>query len=230
MKRHMHRNPSLLELADAVILGDGHEIEPGVILGYEPGRRIADSVLHIGPGAQIRSGTVIYAGSTIGQGLKTGHNVVIREENTIGDDLSIWNNSTIDYGCIIGDSVKIHCSVYVAQFTTLEDEVFLAPGVIIANDPHPICGLCMRGPTIKRGARIGVNVTLLSHIAVGEGALIGAGSVVTRDIPAFSVAYGNPARPTKSVDELPCPFDLVERPYINGFDVRAREVTRRSEP
>lgn len=225
----MPANPSLLELADTVILGDGYEIEPGVILGYEPGRRIADSTLRIGPGAQIRSGTVVYAGSTIGAGLETGHNVVIREENTIGHDLNIWNNSTIDYGCTIGDAVRIHCNVYVAQFTTLEDEVFLAPGVTIANDPHPICGLCMRGPTIKRGARIGVNVTLLSHITIGEGALIGAGSVVTRDIRAFSVAYGNPARPTKSVDELPCPFDLVERPYINGSDVRARKVTRRRQ-
>lgn len=224
----MCTNASLLELADTVILGDGYQVEPGVILGYLPGRRIADVALSIGPGARIRSGTVIYAGSTIGTGLETGHNVVIREENTIGDNLNIWNNSTIDYGCVIGDRVKIHCNVYVAQFTTLEDEVFLAPGVIIANDPHPVCGLCMRGPTIKRGARIGVNVTLLSHITVGEGALVGAGSVVTRDIPAYSVAYGNPARPLKSADELPCPFDLVERPYVNGLDVKARQAAGRS--
>jgi acetyltransferase-like isoleucine patch superfamily enzyme len=224
----MCTNASLLELAATVTLGDGYEVEPGVILGYLTGRRIANVALSIGPGARMRSGTVIYAGSAIGAGLETGHNVVIREENTIGDDLSIWNNSTIDYGCTIGDNVKIHCNVYVAQFTTLEDEVFLAPGVIIANDPHPECGLCMCGPTVKRGARIGVNVTLLPHITIGEGALIGAGSVVTSDIPAHSVAYGNPARPLKSVDELPCPFGLVERPYVNGFDVKTRQATGRS--
>ncbi len=218
----------LPELADTVNLGDGYEVESGAILGYLPGRRITDIRLRIGPGARIRSGTVIYAGSTIGSALETGHNVVIREENTIGDALSIWNNSTIDYGCIIGDNVKIHCNVYVAQFTTLEDDVFLAPGVTIANDPHPACGLCMRGPTIKRGVRIGVNATLLSHITIGEGALIGAGSVVTRDIPAFGVAYGNPARPVGSVGELPCPFDLVERPYVDGLDVKAREAAGRS--
>ena len=82
----------------------------------------------------------------------------------------------------------------------------------------------MRGPTIKRGARIGVNATLLSHITIGEGALIGAGSVVTDDVPAHSVAYGNPARPVKSVDELDCPFGLVEHPYLNGLDVKARKV------
>ena len=221
-------NASPLELAGNVVLGDGHEIDPGVILGYLTGRHIADIALRIGPGAHIRSGTVLYAGSTIGAGLETGHNVVIREENTIGDNMNIWNSSTIDYGCIIGDRVKIHCNVYVAQFTTLEDEVFLAPGVTIANDPHPLCGLCMRGPTIKRGARIGVNVTLLSHITIGEGALIGAGSVVTHDVPAYTVAYGNPARPVKSVEELHCPFGLVERPYINGLDVQARQVDERS--
>jgi len=221
------RRPQL-ELVDSVRLGEGHDVDPDVILGYLTGRRIDTVALTIGPGARIRSGTVIYAGSTIGAGLQTGHNVVIREENTIGDDLSIWNNSTIDYGCSIGNGVKIHCNVYVAQFTTIEDDVFLAPGVTVANDPHPVCGLCMRGPTIKRGARIGVNVTLLSHITIGEGALIGAGSVVTHDIPAFTVAYGNPARPIRSVEALPCPFDLVEHPYINGLDVKAQQVAETS--
>jgi acetyltransferase-like isoleucine patch superfamily enzyme len=221
-------NASPLDLGDHILLGDGCEIDPGALLGYPTGRRIDDLTLHIGSGARIRSGTVIYAGSSIGAGLETGHNVVIREENAIGDHLNIWNSSTIDYGCTIGNGVKIHCNVYVAQFTTLEDEVFLAPGVTIANDPHPICGLCMRGPTIKRGARIGVNVTLLPHITVGEGALVGAGSVVTRNIPPYALAYGNPARPVGTVEELPCPFERVERAYEHGLDVRARQAAARS--
>jgi len=212
----------LLDLTDQVSLGDGYHIDSGVILGYLTGRSIDDVTLRIGPGAQIRSGTVIYAGSTIGAGLQTGHNVVIREQNVVGDNLRIWNNSTVDYGCTIGSRVKIHCNVYVAQFTTLEDDVFLAPGVTIANDPHPECGLCMRGPTIQRRARIGVNVTVLSHITIGEGALIGAGSVVTRDIPARVLVYGNPARPVKSVGELSCSFGFVEHPYADGLDVKTR--------
>lgn len=220
---------SAFEVTDNVILGDGHEIDQGVVLGYLTGRNIAVDVLNIGKCARIRSGTEIYAGSNIGSGLQTGHSVVIREENSIGDHLNIWNNSTIDYGCIIGNNVKIHSNVYVAQFTTIEDDVFLAPGVMVANDPHPVCALCMRGPTVKRGARIGVNVTLLPHITIGEGALIGAGSVVTQDIPKFSVAYGNPALPVRSVDELPCPFDLVERPYVDGLDVKARGGGDRNE-
>lgn len=216
----MDTHPFILN--EFVTLDDGYEIDPGVILGYQTGRRIEDVSLHIGQDARIRSGTVIYAGSRIGAGLQTGHHVVIREQNTIGDELNIWNSSTIDYGCEIGSKVKIHCNVYIAQYTILEDNVFLAPGVTTANDPHPLCGLCMRGPTIKQGARIGVNVTLLSHITIGEGALIGAGSVVTKDIPPYVVAYGNPARPVKSVDELPCQFDKVDRPYVNGLDVHAR--------
>ncbi len=217
-------NEPLFEAICHVNLGHGSQIDRGVILGYLPGRDITSDPLSVGPGARIRSGTVIYTGSTIGSGLKTGHNVVIREENTIGDNLSIWNSSTIDYGCVIGDRVKIHCNVYVAQFTIIEDDVFLAPGVTIANDPHPICTLCMRGPTIKRGARIGVNVTILPHITIGERALIGAGSVVTKDIPAYAVAYGNPASVVRSLDDLYCPFNLVDRPYIDGLDVKAREA------
>jgi acetyltransferase-like isoleucine patch superfamily enzyme len=211
-------------------LGEGCQLDPDVVLGYLTGRHLDNQALCIGPRARIRSGTVVYAGSTIGAGLETGHNVVIREENVIGDDLSIWNSSTLDYGCVIGNGVKVHCNVYVAQFTILEDDVFLAPGVVIANDPHPLCGLCMRGPTIKRGARIGVNVTLLPHITIGERAFVGAGSVVTRDIPAHTVAYGNPARPVCDVDDLRCRSGRVDRPYVDGLGVRTRKVAARSEP
>lgn len=211
------------EISGDAILGEGHEIDPGVLLGYRTGRAIESFALQIGSGARLRSGTVIYAGSTIGDGLETGHHVVIREENQIGSELNIWTNSVIDYGCVIGDRVRIHSNVYVAQFTTIGDDVFLAPGVSIANDPHPLCGLCMQGPTIKAGARIGVNATILSHLTIGEGALIGAGSVVTRDIPAHTVAYGNPAKPVKSVNDLKCQFELVDRPYRDGMDVYTRQ-------
>lgn len=220
-------SPSRSSPSKKVIVGEGCQIDPDAILGYATGRKLDDITLRLGPGARVRSGTVLYAGSSIGAGLETGHNVVIREQNIIGDDLHIWNSSTIDYGCVIGNGVRIHCNVYVAQFTTLEDNVFLAPGVQIANDPHPLCGLCMRGPTIKRGARIGVNVTILPHVTIGEGVLIGAGSVVTRDVPAHTLAYGNPARSAGPVDDLACPFDLVEHPYAGGLDVRTRELAGR---
>jgi UDP-3-O-[3-hydroxymyristoyl] glucosamine N-acyltransferase len=190
-------------------LGPDAQWDDSVILGYLTGRRIELTDVIIGRGAHIRSNTVIYSNVVIGDGLETGHNVVIREENQIGDNLNIWNNSTIDYGCIIGDNVRIHNNVYVAQYTTIEDEVFLAPGVMIANDPHPICTKCMEGPTIRRGARIGV-------------ALVGAGSVVTRDVPPHMLVYGNPARVIGPVDDLECPLDLVEHPYLEGMDILLR--------
>ena len=209
-------------ISPTVKLGQRAIIDAGAILGYSPSRG-QEYQLTIGPDARIRSGTVIYGASWIGSGLETGHNVVIREENVIGDSFCVWNNSAVDYGCRIGNGVRIHNNVYVAQYTVIEDDVFLAPGVIIANDPHPICTKCMRGPTINRGARIGVNATLLPGITVGEYSLVGAGSVVTVDVSPHTVVYGVAARPAKAIDELERPLNLVDRPYLQGRDVRTRE-------
>ncbi len=179
--------------------------DQGVRVGY-PASRSGTDPLVLGAGARLRSGTVLYDGSTIGRRLQTGHGVVIREGCEIGDDVSVWSNSVIDYGCRIGDRVKIHCNCYVAQFTELDDDVFLAPGVTIANDLYPgdrRSAQLMAGPRIGAGAQIGVNVTILPFVRIGTGALIGAGSVVTRDIPAAVVAFGNPAVPHRAVAELP---------------------------
>lgn len=202
-------------------LGQDCVVDPAALLGYPTGRHIELRPVRIGDGARIRSGTAIYASVEIGARFETGHNVVIREENRIGDDCAVWNSSTIDYGCVLGHRVKIHCNVYVAQYTIIEDDVFLAPGVIIANDPHPLCTKCMQGPTIRSGARIGVNATLLPHIIIGENSLVGAGSVVTRDVPPRAVVVGSPARVVSDVDSLECPFDIV-KPYVDGLDVRRR--------
>lgn len=177
----------------------------GVLVGYpvSHGRAVP---LILGAGATLRSGTVLYDGSRIGRRLQTGHGVVIREGCEVGDDVSVWTNSVIDYGCRIGDRVKIHCNCYVAQYSELEDDVFLAPGVTIANDLYPgnrRSAQLMAGPRIGAGAQIGVNVTILPFVRIGAGALVGAGSVVTRDIPAAVVAFGNPAVPHRAVAELP---------------------------
>jgi acetyltransferase-like isoleucine patch superfamily enzyme len=179
--------------------------DPDVIIGY-PVSRADVGPLVLGPGAALRSGTVLYDGTTIGRGLQTGHGVVVREGCLIGDDVSIWSNSVVDYGCRIGDRVKIHCNCYVAQFTELENDVFLAPGVTIANDLYPgdqRSAELMAGPRVGAGAQIGVNVTILPFVRIGAGALIGAGSVVTRDIPPAVVAFGSPAVPRREVADLP---------------------------
>ena len=199
-----------------VKLGKGSVVDVGVKLGYPAARGENVDRLVIGDGARIRSGTVIYGGSMIGARLQTGHNVVIREENEIGDGFNIWNNSVIDYGCKIGADVKIHCNCYVAQFTVIEDSAFMAPGVTIANDLHPGCEMsseCMRGPHIGKRVQIGVNVTILPFVKIGEGSLIGGGSVVTRDLPPFSLAYGNPAKVVGDVRDLTCTTGLTDKPY-----------------
>jgi len=169
-----------------------NQIDKTAVVGYKAERKIKNRKLILGKGAKIRSGTVIYEGSKIGDYLETGHNAVIREENLIGHHLSVWSNSIIDYGCKIGNNVKIHNNCYIAQFTTIEDDVFIGPGVVTANDRYPV-SKNLEGPIIKRGAKIGVNVTLLPGVTIGEYALIGAGAVVVKDIPPKAIAYGNPA-------------------------------------
>jgi acetyltransferase-like isoleucine patch superfamily enzyme len=180
-------------------------IDAGVRLGY-PASRSAGQKLELGDGARLRSGTVLYEASRIGASFETGHSVVVREECRIGDQVSVWSNTVVDYGCHIGDRVKIHANCYIAQFTVIEDDAFLAPGVTIANDLYPgdeESARLMSGPHIGAGAQIGVNVTILPYVRIGAGALIGSGSVVTRDIAAGMVAYGNPAIPQRRVADLP---------------------------
>jgi acetyltransferase-like isoleucine patch superfamily enzyme len=184
-------------------IGAGLVADDSVVTGY-PSHRPAAEPGAIGVDARLRSGTVIYAGSTIGDRFETGHNVVIREDVRIGDGVSIWSNSVVDYGCVIGHRVKIHANCYVAQFTELEDDVFLAPGVTIANDLYPgnrRSAESMAGPLIRAGAQVGVNVTVLPYVIIGRGAIIGAGAVVTRDVPEMTVAYGNPAVPVAAVPD-----------------------------
>jgi acetyltransferase-like isoleucine patch superfamily enzyme len=185
-------------------VGSGLQADPDVVLGYAPARPVPERLV-LGPDARLRSGTVIYQGSTIGARFETGHHVVIREQCRIGDDVSVWTGSVVDYGCQLGSSVKIHCNCYIAQFTAIGDGAFLAPGVTIANDLYPGSAASqevMSGPWIGPGAHIGVNVTILPFVRIGAGALVGAGATVTRDLPERCVAYGNPAVPRGSVDEL----------------------------
>jgi acetyltransferase-like isoleucine patch superfamily enzyme len=194
----------------------------GVWAGY-PVSRTDMGPLVLGAGARLRSGTVLYDGTTIGRHLETGHGVVIREACEVGNDVSVWSNSVIDYGCRIGDRVKIHCNCYVAQYTELDDEVFLAPGVTIANDLYPgdeRSAQLMAGPRIGPGAQIGVNVTILPYVRIGAGALVGAGSVVTRDIPAGAVAFGNPAVPRRRVADLPVVDERVPAGHTPSGAIR----------
>ena len=188
-------------------LGAGCSKDPNVILGYTPQRQIKDYRLVVGENSRFRTGTVVYAGTRIGKNFSTGHGVIIREENSIGDDVVVASNSVVDYGCVIGDRVKIHCNVYVAQFTTLEDDVswllrFRSPTTPTpaALSPDSACA----APPSSAGPEIGVNVTLLPFITVGERSVARAGSVVTKDVPPGVVVIGNPARVVRRIGELTC--------------------------
>jgi acetyltransferase-like isoleucine patch superfamily enzyme len=185
-------------------VGPGLRADPDVVLGYLPSRPV-DRRLVLGRDAYLRSGTILYLGSSIGERFETGHHVVVREECQIGNDVSVWTGSVIDYGCRIGDSAKIHCNCYVAQYTEIGAGAFLAPGVTTANDLYPgnaASGRMMSGPCIGPGAHVGVNVTIQPFVRIGAGALIGAGATVTRDVPERCVAFGNPAVVRGSVEEL----------------------------
>lgn len=179
-------------------------IDDGVILGYHPDA--ADGpALKLGSGARLRAGTIVYSGSSIGHRFRTGHHVVIREGSVIGDEVSIWSNSIIDYGCVIGDRVKIHANCYVAQFTEIDDDAFLAPGVCLANDLFPgshASAAEMQGPSIGAGAQLGVNVTVVPYVSIGAGSIIGAGAVVTKDVPEGVLAYGNPAVAVTAISDI----------------------------
>ena len=200
-----------------VRLGLHSDIDADVVLGYPSGRAHLTE-LNIGPGARIRTGSVIYSGSRIGSNLETGHYVIIREDNQIGNRLRIWNHSIIDYGCRIGSDVKIHDKVYIGQYTVIQDEVFLGAGVTLANNVHPGCpdsAKCVRGPFVNKGAQIGINCTILPKVIIGEYSVIGAGSLVTKDIPPRVVAYGNPAQVICDIEEVKCLTGLREGPYTH---------------
>lgn len=213
MKSNKHQN-----IFPDVVIGEGYQIAESVVIGYPPLRKDVNKKTNIGKNLSALSNAVVYKGVELGDNAILGHNVVIREENIVGDNFKVWNNSIVDYGCVIGNNVKIHSCCYVAQYTVIEDSVFLAPGVIIGNDLHPGCDFsktCMKDTavTIRMGAQIGINSTILPGVTIGERALIGAGSVVTRDVPPETVVAGNPAKVTKSIYDLKCGTGLTDKPY-----------------
>jgi acetyltransferase-like isoleucine patch superfamily enzyme len=201
-----------------VFLKSGLKKHKTAHIGYQTLREeIKSKKLYLGKNAVLLSQSVIYEGSRIGDNLILGHNSIIREENSIGDDFKLWSNSVVDYGCRIGDRVKIHSHVYVAQYTVIENDAFIGPGTIFTNDLHPGCPYskeCIKNaPRVKKGAQIGARVVINPFVTIGENALIGSGSVVTRDIPDRCLAYGNPAQVKKDIKDIKCVTHLTDFPY-----------------
>jgi len=156
----------------------------------------------IGDNAVIRAGTVIYAGNRIGRNFHAGNKANIRELNEIGDDVSIGTLSVVEHHVKIGNGVRMHTQVFVPEFSVLEDESWLGPNVVFTNarfPQHPDCRNELKGPHIFREARIGANATLLPGVVIGKKSLVGAGSVVTKDVPEGVIVAGNPARVLRKI-------------------------------
>jgi acetyltransferase-like isoleucine patch superfamily enzyme len=169
--------------------------------GHQPGA----VTTQIGDGASIASHSVIYAGNRIGRNFRSGHRVLIREENEIGHDVSIGSGSNVEHHVRIGNGVRLHSNVFVPEFSVLEDGCWLGPHVVLTNARYPASATAkeqLAGPHIERGAKIGANTTILPGVRIGADALVGAGAVVTVDIPPGSVVVGNPARIIKRVSQI----------------------------
>jgi acetyltransferase-like isoleucine patch superfamily enzyme len=190
-----------------VTLGPGSLVEDYCIIGTPPrGRSDGELPTTIGPHAVIRSHTVIYAGNEIGADFQTGNKVNIRESNRIGENVSIGTLSVVEHHVTIGDHVRIHTQVFVPEYTVLEEGVWLGPNVVLTNAKYPKspdAKANLKGPVLRKGAKVGANATILPGVVIGENALIGAGSVVVRDVPDETVVAGNPARTINHLSRLP---------------------------
>jgi acetyltransferase-like isoleucine patch superfamily enzyme len=190
-----------------VTLGEGSVVEDFCIVGTPPrGMKDGDLATTIGESAVIRSHTVVYAGNVIGKNFQTGNKVNIRESNRIGNNVSVGTLSVIEHHVEIADNVRIHTQVFIPEYSVLEEGCWIGPNVVFTNAKYPLApGVkdSLAGPTIRKGAKIGANVTLLPGVVIGENALVGAGSVVVRDVAPGAVVAGNPARVIRQISELP---------------------------
>jgi acetyltransferase-like isoleucine patch superfamily enzyme len=189
-----------------VELGDGVVIEDFVVLGAPArGHVPGETPLRIGRDSLIRSHTVIYAGNMIGDRFQTGHGVLLRESNEIGSDVSIGSHTIVEHHVRIGDGARIHSNAFIPEFSVLEPGSWIGPNVVLTNAAYPLSPGAksdLRGPTIRAGAKVGANATVLPGVVIGRDALVGAGAVVVHDVPDEAVVVGNPARVIGKVGDI----------------------------
>lgn len=149
----------------------------------------------IGGQVLIRAGAIICSGAHIGEGSVIGHQCVIRARARIGNNSLLSHLVCLERDSIVGDRVRISALTHITGGCRIGDDVQIGARVVTINDNEMRwrAGETLQAPRIMRGANIGSGTTLLGHVTIGENAFIGAGSVVTRNIPASALAYGNPA-------------------------------------
>lgn len=154
--------------------------------------------LVIGENSIIRSENVIYGDTFIGENFQTGHKVTIREKAKIGSNVRIGTLSDIQGHCEIGNYVSLHSNVHIGQKSKINDYVWIFPYVVLTNDPTPPSEELL-GVTIDSFAIIATGSIILPGVHIAEDALIGAGSIVTKNVNKEAVVVGNPAREICSV-------------------------------
>jgi acetyltransferase-like isoleucine patch superfamily enzyme len=206
------------EIADTAIVlpgtvvGEGCRILDYAVVGKQPvlsprSTTAAEELppLVLGAGTVVSTGAIVFAGTTIGERVIVGDQACVRERCTIGDDVVVGRGSLVENDTAVGARTKIQADAYVTAYSLLEEDVFIAPCVVTANDNfmgrterrHAL----RRGPTIRRGARIGAAAVLLPGIEIGEEAFVGAAAVVLKDVAPHAVVVGNPARQIREVPE-----------------------------
>jgi acetyltransferase-like isoleucine patch superfamily enzyme len=197
------------------VLGEGVKVLENAVVGKQPAlsprstaKREPLQPTQIGDDTIVSTGAIVFAGSRIGARVIVGDQACIRERVEIGDDVVVGRGVLVENDTTIGALTKIQAEAYITAYSTLEENVFIAPCVVTTNDNfmgrtekrHDL----IKGPTIKRGARVGGGAILCPGIVVGEEAFIGAGAVVTKDVDPRMLVVGSPARVlrTVSADEL----------------------------
>ena len=193
-------------IEDNVTIGDGAFVGVGCILGeyqmdFCQNRICACHPLTIGKKALIRSKTVLYGGSVIGDGFQTGHHVTVREKAEIGDEVSIGTLSDIQGNCKIGSYVRLHSNVHIGQLSRIDDFVWIFPYVVLTNDPTPPSENFV-GVHVHSFAIVATGAIIMPGLEIGQDCLVAAGAIVTKPVPPYAVAVGNPAHVTSDVRKI----------------------------
>jgi acetyltransferase-like isoleucine patch superfamily enzyme len=194
------------------VLGEGVRVLEHAVVGKQPvlsprstAKREPLQPTRVGDGSIVSTGAIVFAGSSIGARVILGDQSCVRERVTIGDDVVVGRGCLVENDTTIGAMSRIQADAYITAYSTLEDHVFVAPCVVTTNDN--LMGRTERrheliaGPTIRRGARIGGGAVLCPGVEIGEEAFVGAGAVVTKDVPPRAVVVGSPARVLRDVPE-----------------------------